>query len=68
MLNWMIVSLRRQGSLHNAKMLMHNLVSIVSRYSVWIVSMSEDLNGLDVKCADAKIAYFNANTKEKVWF
>ena len=40
---------------------------IISRYIVRIVLMLAALNGLNVKCADVKNPYINANPKERNW-
>ena len=41
---------------------------VISIYSVHILLMLADINGLDVKCTDVQNEYINANPKNRVWF
>ena len=42
--------------------------SVVSKDNVQILLILEDLNGLDLRCANVQNTYLNANPKEIVWF
>ena len=41
---------------------------VISRYSMRIVLMLSDLNGLNLKCADIKNESINTNLKYRVYF